>query len=799
MSLNPAYVTAPNFQQFFVDRNGLPLANGQIFFYSDINRTDPKNVYTIAGSEANYNYIPLPNPITLSAAGTVVDDQGNPVVIYWFPYNLQFPNEQELYYVVLKDQYGAIQQTVQAWPNPLTGGGSATSDDAINYIPNGQFLAHTNIPNNTLVAGTNVVAQGGFSMEMNDPLFSTNTFEFEQIAGSPSGISNAPRYQATLTAAANLADTQKTFRVKWPDVNKFSSEPTNTYVFGFWAQASVSTNVTIGVTKFFGTGGSTVSPLPVEPLTITTEGQFYQVVLDFGSNDGTFVGALNDDYVAVDINFPVSIGFVCSFTDFAMLKGTGPIENFPLQTNADMLTRGVAGWMPTPNPDGSDLFCPLVLTREGMTFDHSGIGKIYADSGTVLATSNPLATTNDMPMDGTSYISGNYSAIGIPYKRLSDALHAKSNISSYPLWGTGPNYATAWRNYADNNQFYIITNSAGTPIATAADGATATGFGFNNVVTYAGTQTGRVSTNLLGSWNGATTFQAVALTLGTTITGATTTGLPGFSFLVQSQLTGLYAQQNIDALIGVATAASTFVLTAGVCAHLDFTYSPIGTVRLYYRVDGLGTTPAFSANDIILDVQGATTAIQIAELTAAALSGFQISRIAVTGVPTAGEYFTFQANPAALRNFTVIYSATNTATNPVPGSELIVVNLTGLVTQADVVTATYDAINRYQYYIPNFAGMFARGYDPTAIWDSDVNTRIGFGILGGPYYGTYEYGQFESHIHGNSVPTYFGAAGGNIGGQAPVTFGGNYAFNSQSTGGTETRPVNFDVNWVIKY
>lgn len=123
--LDPRFITTNTLEPYFVDRNsGLPLANGQIQFWTDNSRTVPKTVYQLTGDPGNdgqdYSYVPLPNPITLSATGTIEDNDGNNVALYYFPYDGNADTSTgltELYYIVVLDQYGNVQFTRQAWPN----------------------------------------------------------------------------------------------------------------------------------------------------------------------------------------------------------------------------------------------------------------------------------------------------------------------------------------------------------------------------------------------------------------------------------------------------------------------------------------------------------------------------------------------------------------------------------------------------------------------------------------------------------------------------------------------------------
>lgn len=81
--LNSQYITAIDLNQYFVNKiTGQPLAGGIISFYEDSSRTTPKAVYELTGSPPNYTYTALPNSLTLSSVGTIVDSTGNQVALY---------------------------------------------------------------------------------------------------------------------------------------------------------------------------------------------------------------------------------------------------------------------------------------------------------------------------------------------------------------------------------------------------------------------------------------------------------------------------------------------------------------------------------------------------------------------------------------------------------------------------------------------------------------------------------------------------------------------------------------------
>ncbi len=72
MTINTALlIAAPMLQDLLVDKDGTPMAGGTITLYHDNSRTTLKNWYYQSGTPGNYTYVPLPNPLTLSAAGTI--------------------------------------------------------------------------------------------------------------------------------------------------------------------------------------------------------------------------------------------------------------------------------------------------------------------------------------------------------------------------------------------------------------------------------------------------------------------------------------------------------------------------------------------------------------------------------------------------------------------------------------------------------------------------------------------------------------------------------------------------------
>jgi len=139
MAIDRRYIPAFSLDNVFRDKDtGDPLANGTLEFF--INNTSiQKDVYQIAGTSPNYTFTPLPNPMTLSLAGTLVDGAGNPVIPYFLPFNSA--GEPEYYDVVCKSSGGVTQFTRESVPyipdllSPDDGASNYT-----NEISNPQFV-----------------------------------------------------------------------------------------------------------------------------------------------------------------------------------------------------------------------------------------------------------------------------------------------------------------------------------------------------------------------------------------------------------------------------------------------------------------------------------------------------------------------------------------------------------------------------------------------------------------------------------------------------------------------------------
>lgn len=498
-NLDSRFICVSDLELFIVDNSsGLPLSGGIVTFYSDVNRTVLKPVYQLTGTPGNYTYQPLNNPCTLSSSGTFQDESGNNIVPYYYPFTSTPENNsgvQELYYITVQNSGFVPQFVRQGWPQAAGSVTPPISDVEIeNYIPNGQFLAHNNILSITeppvvpltfttsigsVAVNAQPIAQGGWDFVYSQSSSATFNNSFSTIPTSGGWSMNSfPRYIFNFNCT-NIGNTPqyRDLRISWPDVNKFSSgnPPGSTPFTLFFDAKSNDMNVyifTLYQFYYYGTGGVSINyveSMPIATITIGPNTTFSSININnitFPANEGS-IGSNNDDRCGLALRGPAS-GWNVSVSDFLMVAGTETFTSFPIQTNDEMLSRGVAGWMPTPDPSGMDLYLPPVLTPQGMKFDNSIVGQIIAK--TQLSAN---AVNNELLMDGSTYISSQYSSLGIPYKRLANYLinncaaisvtngSSTSTLpASYcPMFGTGPNFVTIFVN-STTGKFDLSMNTS---------------------------------------------------------------------------------------------------------------------------------------------------------------------------------------------------------------------------------------------------------------------------------------------------------------------------------------------------
>jgi hypothetical protein len=314
MALDPRYTTTETLEPLLLDKDsGEPLANGTITFYEDNNRTVPKLVYELVNLSTNpsgppnYTYQALPNPVILSANGTIQDNNGNNVALYYFPWD-SFAEDAnvQLYYVVVKNSLGTPQFTREGWPNffgetiPASIAGNVT-----NQLSNPQFAQVLFVPGKTLTisaggAGTNVT-QIAPDWTLTTVFTGAGNITVTQtpVAGT-SQYPNNPPYTLDFVASVNIGSATLSQRLlNSPDIWSPATGASN----GFIAASILlgpATNVTITYAPSQATAGN--------PQTILTANNILGVYTQF-NNTVQLLPAANTDtgstgYVDIKINLP---------------------------------------------------------------------------------------------------------------------------------------------------------------------------------------------------------------------------------------------------------------------------------------------------------------------------------------------------------------------------------------------------------------------------------------------------------------------------------------------------------------
>lgn len=783
MSIDPRYICASDLELALVDKDtGLPLAGGTISFYSDINRSTLKPIFTISGSPPNYSFVQLPNPSILNGAGQFVDGTGNVVVPYYFPFDAN--GNSELYYITVFNSNSTEQFTREAWPPDAVSQQSiSSSSDLFNYIPNGQLLLHTDIqgpPFGQITQSETILAQGGFAFERPSGTTSVDNvqfFRYPQYVANPTG---SPRYACQfLCTSPNISDQFKFFRWRFYDVNKFSSD-TQQYTFSFSASTFSSGNFSaiLNIIKNFGTGGS---PSPTQTITITTfnitnSQQTFSKAFVFGSNNGFSLGTNNDDYVDVALYVPANISVGMVITDFSLLFGEQEITTFPTTTNNDFVVRSLAP--PVPLSNGNDLYLQPILTQNGYIYDFSEIGMVFPITYNFSGSLHP--TYNLMKLDGSQYLTSGYSPLGIPFSRLQ-SVYFNASLGQ-PIYGTGPQFVSSYIPSINSNIF-IATNNLGTSVI-CTDGASSTGFSFFNVCPGSSGGFG------MSGYQSTSTSLTVVGTSGNTIT-TPTAGTSGFTVSV-------YKNPSTPTLFKVIFNITTIAATTLASKYFTF-YSNPGNVQYYmwFTVDGTGTDPAPGGTGIRVNLKSTYSASDVCTIVGRAISGCQIDVLTTITASSIipGAYFTFTPSGTS-QQYAVWYKIGGVGSAPSIGAFNIEVDLLSTDMASVVASKTMLAINQVYFAVPNFQGAFLRGYDPNMIWDVEAASRSSFALsVYGNMLGTFQPDSFVAHKHTyNLASTPLQQSG-----TTTFCFTTNVLVNTGETGFNENRPIDYNVQWVTKY
>lgn len=791
MSFFQGLLLCPNLLMHFVNPNtGANLDGGIVTFYEDTNRLVKKPIYEIQGTPGAYTFVELPNPLILNGAGVFIDDNSNVVIPYVFPYEgtpATSTGVSQLYYITVETSGEEELYTIQGWPNPNLSGPVNTSHFE-NYIPNGQFLTGTNIPANPpdpagkISADSTAIAQGGWYFVRSSGSTDTDIVlieSFDSFLTNPTGNPlNYLSVSCTNIGGGNVKDV----RIRFRDVNKFASS-TLDFTYYFEANSNASTlGVEVYIIKNFGSGGSTATETQIGgELTITTTWQPLQINgFVFGDNTGKTIGA--DSYVEIALRFPSDQLFEVEVTNFILTDGNTVISVFPPETEADVLAPSLLGWIDVPELDGNTLGLLPTLTKEGMKWDTSMIGR------PIFSFTLPSELDNEILLDGSKFEVEGYSDLGIPYSRLYNKVYAPDPSMmpmDIPLAGTGSDFVTmlsgAPAGYSGAIAM-LYQNSPGV-VPTAADG--------NAGITVSTVHTGIASYGFFAyNFEQASNVLVVNTARGVPLTagGAGTT-----SFTVSVVLEGNSRVQHMLSInmTTAPTAGQYFLLSS---TTVDYYF--------WYTIDGAGSDPAVGGRTGVVIPILSTDSLQVRvnksiNCLNAVLA--QLITFPLGNTLAGGEYWLFDTTGD---NYYVYYIVGGNGSDPAIANRTgIRVSINGTESELELAEASRGAVNGKYFAVMDMRGQMLRGWSSSDRWLVDQTDRVNNAGWYGNKVATYQLNNFLRHSH----PFYDAPNGGNwpvigISGAdaaALINGGGNNLVLDQ--GWYDERPFNVSGYVVCKY
>lgn len=803
MALDPDFFISPNLQENFTDKDtGSPLVNGTITFFKDEARSTPKDVFVLTGTPPNYTYTNIGNVVTLNNAGAP-SYMGADVRIYYFPFDDD--GVLELYFARVESASEVTQETREAWPNILSASAAGDNGDSAfsNYIPNGQFEHHNDLPDSGAITDpVTQIALGNWTFEQPPASDAVDAVTFTRFNSYVDNPENHPRYAVNVAnSSGGSGDLFKDIRVKFNDVNEFGSDEQK-FTFKFSARAlSGVVDVDLVLIKNYGTGigVSSETVTSIQNFSINASYQSHVASFTFGDNKDKTIGPNDDDFWQLALRLPIGTAFEAEFTNIVLLEGEFAAVNFPSTTTVQSISQFLGGAFPNPDPTGLDLYLQPRLTPMGWEFDRSSIGNPFFKFVQALE-------VGELWADGAIYTTSEKSSDGIPFLRLQQKYWDAATLTT--TYGTGANNLTAYSpgETTSLSSFMLVSNDAGVTTE-AADGAVATGFAFNLI--YTATASG----NDVNAW----------------VSHADDGTDEGFGY-IQAKDVGIVASP-VDGTAPNDTGMSiaTNVLVKGTSItpeEFDIVFlngDPLknpGTSGRYWLYDTVSTNyyvwyhlsnetdPAVGGRTgIRVELKNGDTQARVAEKTIFALNNLQVSYIVPVDASsmTAGSYF--EASIPS-EDFYVWYTIDEVGTDPALLNKTgIQVDLLGTDDAQEVTEKTQTAINSRKFAVPDARELLFRGASMGRTelgLDEDQLYRFSRANVkfGGTKIGSEQLSVNRSHIHGASISNFvFFSPGSNTGSTGPdFTFSSTPpAITVTETGRTESRPPNMYVGVAIKY
>lgn len=341
MPINPdLLIAAPMLQDSFVDKNGEAMAAGVITCFQDNSRTTLKNWYYQSGTPGNYTYIRLPNPLTLSAAGTICDINGVDTIPFFYPFSELDETVKQPYYITIVNHDQTNQITRANFPFIADETNESGQGSHENYIINNGFWRNIGTMNLTNVLDTVVAPSQHSGFSAPDIRFVKNiTGGQDTVTFTKFPLTNTPILTDDITpefyinhvcANTPTGETQKSY--KFPISLHVNTLASVTYTATIQGQNMGGTSPGENVINLFilqdtGTGTSSPSPFLIGSISLNTTWTKYEFSTVFPPTAGLTLGAGGDDGLYLLVQMPLNINCDINFTRPSIYLSDDPPTN----------------------------------------------------------------------------------------------------------------------------------------------------------------------------------------------------------------------------------------------------------------------------------------------------------------------------------------------------------------------------------------------------------------------------------------------------------------------------------------
>lgn len=346
-------IAAPMLQDAFVDKDGTPMAGGTVTCYQDNSRTTLKNWYYQSGLPGSYTYVRLPNPLTLSAAGTICDINGVDTIPFFYPYSELDQDTRQPYFISIQNYKQTNQITRANFPFLGSDENEAGQGSHENYIINNEFWRNAGTINAT---GTNGVAfQQTVSPSQHDGFKMPDVTFFKNTGGGMDTITFT-KFPLTLTPILT-DDITPEFFINHTCSNSFTGELQKAYFFpislhvntlaavpfSFTLQAQNlggtspgQNTITAYIYQDTGTGTTSPTPFLIGQIEANTSWQKYSFTAEFPSTAGLTLGGGADDALYLVLQMPLNMSCSLNFTKPSIyLTNDVPMNSFQTYDQID--------------------------------------------------------------------------------------------------------------------------------------------------------------------------------------------------------------------------------------------------------------------------------------------------------------------------------------------------------------------------------------------------------------------------------------------------------------------------------